>query len=342
MIGADVRVGPPGPGAQSTSIGLPVERRGISNSRLVYGCMSLGGKPDRSPVTRKDAAVAEAAIDAALSIGITMFDHADVYRHGKAEAVFGDVLRKRPGLRDQLTIQSKCGVRLDEGGVPVQYDLSRDWIVKAVDGILERLHTEYLDVLLLHRPDPLMRGEEVNDAFSILSNAGKVRYFGVSNMSAAQMGELQRHLDAPLVVNQLEMSLGRRDWIEHDLAVNDDASPGSFPAGTIQYCLANDIQLQAWGSLARGSYSGASATDSSAAQRLTSDLIGRLADEGGTAREAIVLAWLLKHPAGIQPVIGTANPARIKACADAVREAELMTRSDWYNLLISARGSNPP
>jgi predicted oxidoreductase len=321
---------------------LPIEKLGISNSRLVYGCMALGGKPDRSPVTRKDVADAEAAVDAALSIGITMFDHADVYRHGKAEAVFGEVLGQRTGLREQLTIQSKCGVRLDEGGVPVQYDLSRDWIVRAVDGILQRLRMDYLDVLLLHRPDPLMRGEEVSDAFSVLSSTGKVRYFGVSNMSGAQMAELQRHLETPLVVNQLEMSLARRDWIEQDLAVNDDASPTTFPAGTIQYCLAHDVQLQAWGPLARGLYSGADGTTPSAALHRTSELVSQLAAAHATSKEAIVLAWLLKHPAGIQPVIGTANPDRIRACADAVRQAELMTRSDWYGLLASARGANPP
>jgi predicted oxidoreductase len=321
---------------------MPIERRGISTSRLIYGCMALGGAPDRSPVTRKGVAEAEAAIDAALSIGITMFDHADVYRYGKAESVFGEVLGQRPGLRERITIQSKCGVRLDEGGVSVQYDLSREWILRAVDGILQRLRTDYLDVLLLHRPDPLMQGEEVGEAFSILASSGKVRSFGVSNMSGAQMGELQRHIEAPLVVNQLEMSLGRRDWIEHDLAVNDDASPGTFPSGTIQYCLAHDVQLQAWGSLARGVYSGADGVAPNAPRYMTSELVLRLAHERGTSKEAIVLAWLLKHPARIQPVIGTANPGRIRACADALRQAELMTRSEWYGMFIGARGSNPP
>jgi len=321
---------------------LPVEKRGISTSRLVYGCMALGGEPTRSPVTRKDIAAAEAAIDAAMAIGITMFDHADVYRYGKAETVFGEILRQRPGLRDRITIQSKCGVRLDEGGVSVQYDLSKDWILRAVDGILGRLNAEYLDVLLLHRPDPLMRSEEVGEAFSILSGSGKVRHFGVSNMSGPQMGELQRHLGTPLVVNQLEMSLGRRDWIEQDLAVNDGASPGTFPPGTIQYCLANDVQLQAWGSLARGLYSGADGATAATPIHRTSGLVSRMAEMRGTTREAIVLAWLLKHPAGIQPVIGTANTDRIRGCADAVHQAELMSRSDWYGLLISARGSDPP
>lgn len=321
---------------------LPIDRRGISDSRLIYGCMSLGGEPGPNPLTKRDILEAEEAIDAALSIGITMFDHADVYRGGRAESVFGRILRSRPGLRERITIQSKCGVRLDEGGVEVQYDLSSAWILKAVDGILRRLETEYLDVLLLHRPDPLMESDELGEAFSSLTKAGKVRYFGVSNMSGSQMQEIQRYVDAPLVVNQLEMSLGKRDWIEQDLAINDAQPTGIFPAGTVQYCRLHDVQLQAWGSLARGRYSGKAANPESAPERTTSALVGELAAARGTSREAIVLAWLLKHPARIQPVVGTANPGRIRACADAVRQSELMTRSEWYALLISARGSNPP
>jgi predicted oxidoreductase len=304
--------------------------------------MSLGGEATVSPLSARDVAEAEAAIDAAMSIGITMFDHADVYRQGKAEAVFGRILRSRPGLRDQLTIQSKCGVRLDEGEVAVQYDLSKAWILRAVDESLHRLHTEYLDVLLLHRPDPLMRYEEVADAFEVLTRAGKTRAFGVSNMSGAQMGELQRHLAQPLVACQLEMSLGSRGFIERDLAINGDGASVSFPEGTLQYCNEHDIDLQAWAPLARGLYSGATPDTASDAQVRTSALVSEMAAARGTSREAIVLAWLLRHPAGIRPVIGTADPERIRACADAVRQADLMSRGEWYALLTAARGSNPP
>ncbi len=321
---------------------FPFKRRGITDSRLAYGCMALGGDASSGPVTRRAVMEAEAAIDAATSIGITLFDHADVYRRGKAETVFGRILRSRPGLRDQLTIQSKCGVRLDEGGVAVQYDLSKAWILQAVDESLARLGIDHLDVLLLHRPDPLMRATDVAEALGSLSRAGKVRHYGVSNMSASQMGELQRCLPEPLVACQLEMSLGKRDWIERDLMVNDDAPGVGFPDGTLEYCREHDVQVQAWAPLARGFYSGATPRAATDAQRRTSELVATMAASRGTSREAIVLGWLLRHPADIQPVIGTATTSRILACADAVRQADLMTRSEWYALLAAARGANPP
>jgi predicted oxidoreductase len=138
------------------------------------------------------------------------------------------------------------------------------------------------------------------------------------------------------------MSLGRRDWIERDLAINEDGARASFPDGTLQYCREHAVRLQAWAPLARGRYSGATHSQLSEAERRTSALVAEMASASGTSREAIVLAWLLKHPADVVPVIGTSQPARIRACADAVRQAELMSRSDWYALLTAARGSDPP
>jgi predicted oxidoreductase len=211
-----------------------------------------------------------------------------------------------------------------------------------VDESLKRLETDHLDILLLHRPDPLMRSEEVAEALESLSRSGKVGAFGVSNMSAAQMRELQRHLPQPLVVCQLEMSLGHRDWIERDLAVNGDASDVSFPDGTLQYCREHGVELQAWAPLARGVYSGAVRSAENAAQERTSALVAQMAASKGTSPEAIVLAWLLRHPADIRAVIGPSDPERIRACADAVRQAELMSRSEWYGLLTAARGADPP
>ena len=314
----------------------------VTNGRLIYGCMSLGGAANGGAVTKRDVADAEASVDAALAIGITMFDHADVYGRGKAEEVFGRIVRSRPGLRERIIIQSKCGVRLDEGSVAVQYDLSKDWILRAVDDSLRRLAVEYLDILLLHRPDPLMRQEEVAEAFAALAQSGKVRSFGVSNMSAAQMRGLQRHLPDPLVACQLEMSLGKRDWIERDLLVNDERPSVGFPDGTLEYCREHGVRLQAWAPLARGTYSGAPSEGATEAQRRTTAIVEAMAESRGTSKEAIVLAWLLRHPADVQAVIGTAVPSRILACADAVRQAELMTRSEWYALLTSARGASPP
>jgi predicted oxidoreductase len=161
-------------------------------------------------------------------------------------------------------------------------------------------------------------------------------------MSAAMMRELQRHISDPLVVCQLEMSLGKRDWIERDLAINDGRPSVSFPDGTAEYCLEHDVQLQAWAPLARGLYSGAMLATTTEAQQRTSALVSTMAESRGTSPEAIVLGWLLRHPANIQPVIGTSDPDRIRACADSVRQADLMTRSEWYALLTSARGANPP
>ena len=304
-------------------------------SPLIYGCMSLGEKAEHRSLTKSDVADARAAIEAALSIGITTFDHADVYALGKAEAVFGRFCRD-PGLRERITIQSKCGVRLDEGGVAVQYDLSKAWVLRAVDDSLSRLGTDYLDLLLLHRPDPLMRCEEIADAFASLTAAGKVKSFGVSNMSAVQMRELQRHLDVPLVACQLEMSLGRRDWIERDLAINDPGPQSSFPDGTLQYCHEHGVELQAWAPLARGIYSGAPSDPPDDARRQTAALVAELAQPRNEQRSDR-LGWLLKHPANIRPVIGPLIPTG-SACADSVRQAELMTRSDWYALLTNARG----
>jgi predicted oxidoreductase len=329
-------------GASAALGPLPIERQGITLSRLVYGCMALGGEANGGPITARDLMAAEEAVEAALSIGITMFDHADVYRRGRAEEVFGRIMRARPGLRERITLQSKCGVRLDEGGVAVQYDLSKDWILRAVDESLRRLDTDHLDVLLLHRPDPLMRPEEVAEALTLIVRAGKVRSFGVSNMSAAQMRELQRHAAEPLVACQLEMSLGKLDWIERNLDVNSDGPGGAFPDGTLEYCHEHGIQLQAWAPLARGAYSGSTLSSLTEAQRRTAELVSTMAEAQGTSREAIVLGWLLKHPANIQAVIGTANPERIAACADSIRQADLMSRSGWYALLASARGATPP
>jgi predicted oxidoreductase len=320
----------------------PIVADGPAQSRLIYGCMALGGSPDRALLADRDVTAAEGAVEAALSVGITTFDHADVYRYGKAEEVFGRILHARPSLRAQITLQSKCGVRLDEGGLAILYDLSKAWIVQAVDESLQRLQTDYLDVLLLHRPDPLMRYEEVAEAFETLTREGKVVSLGVSNMSAVQMRELQRHVPTPLAACQLEMSLGRRDWIERDLAINDDGPYVSFPEGTLQYCREKRVQLQAWAPLARGMYSGVLPDTATDDQRRTSELVSRMAAARGTSREAIVLAWLMRHPADIHPVIGTSDPDRIRACADAARQAELMTRADWYALLSTARGADPP
>ena len=322
---------------------MPLTKRGISTSRLVLGCMPFGGGWNRNPVTNEDVLKAEQAIDAALSIGISMFDHANIYTMGKAEMTFGTILKRRPDLRERIVIQSKCGIRLGEGAVPTRFDFSKTHILEAVDGILQRLGVEYLDILLLHRPDPLMEPDEVAAAFGILKAVGKVRYFGVSNMSAGQMRFLQRALPDQIAVNQLEMSLAHLDWLDQGIHVNQTAGTAvNFAEGLLEYCQMADIQVQAWGPLAQGRFSGRAVTDEPDNIQQTAELVKQLATTKETTPEAIVLGWLMRHPALIQPVIGTMNVDRILACRDAERQAQAMTREEWYTLYVRARGKNMP
>ncbi|MFS0717542.1 aldo/keto reductase [Arthrobacter sp. 1P04PC] len=309
---------------------------------LIYGCMGLGGSLSAEPYTSADVDQAAAAVDAALESGITLFDHADIYRSGKAEAVFGEVLARTPGLREKIRLQTKCGIRLGENGLDAYYDLSGESILDRVNGSLARLKTDYVDVLMLHRPDPLLDPAEVASAVGRLMAEGKVRAVGVSNMSAAQIDLLQDRLEAPVVANQLEMSLAARAWLESTVLVNHaDGTDYSFPHGTVEHCVRRGIGLQAYGALAQGRYTGA-AGGGDAAASATADLVAAMAAEKDTTGEAVVLGWLMKHPAGISPVIGSANPERIRACAGAADVAAAMTRPEWYRLWITARGSNIP
>ncbi|KNH17656.1 aldo/keto reductase [Arthrobacter sp. ZBG10] len=310
---------------------------------LIYGCMGLGGSWSDDPYGPEQVAEASAAVQAALAAGITLFDHADIYRNGKSEQVFGEVLAATPGLRDRIRLQTKCGIRLNERGLETHYDLSRDAILERVNGSLARLQTDYVDVLLLHRPDPLADPAEVAAAVGQLMAEGKVRHLGVSNMSGAQIGALQDRLDTPVVANQLELSLLARGWLESQVLVNHPEDLAySFPRGTLEYCAAHGVTLQAYGALARGLYTGAAPADASPADLATAALVADLAAELDTTGESVLLGWLMKHPAGIAPVIGTVNPARIQACADARRVAAAMTRAQWYGLWVTARGSNIP
>lgn len=321
----------------------PLAHWGLNTSRLVLGCMGLGGGWNRDPVTEEHLKHAEAAVEAALEAGITMFDHADIYTMGKAEEVFGQVLKKRPELRDSIVIQSKCGIRFAEGDVPGRFDFSKSHILNSVDGILKRLGIETLDILLLHRPDPLMEPEEVAEAFHTLKSSGKVKRFGVSNMSASQIRFLQQASSEPFIVNQLEMSLAHLHWLDQGVHVNQTAGTSvNFAEGLMEFCQTEHIQIQAWSPLARGVFTGLAADNEPEHIRQTAALVAKLAKQKDTTPEAIVLGWLMKHPARIQPVIGTANPQRIAACRDAERQAELMTREEWYQLYVSARGVNLP
>ncbi len=323
-------------------ITFPLQKYIPETSRLAAGVMGLGGGWDTSPITADHVVTAHEVIDTALDAGINFFDHADIYKMGKAEGVFGRVLKERPQLREQLFIQTKCGIRFaNDAGNPARYDFSKEWILASVEGSLKRLNTDYIDVLLLHRPDPLMEPEEIAAVFDSLKTAGKVRYFGVSNFHLHQITFLQSYLSEPLVANQIQMGLDHRDWLEQGIMFNNLAGNNTnFAPGILEYCRMNGVQLQAWGSMAQGIYSGRSLKRQPKAVKKTAELVKVLAQKYGTSLEAIVVGWLLCHPAAIQPVIGTTNLARIKACQQAL-EVE-MSREDWYALFVSARGESVP
>jgi predicted oxidoreductase len=315
----------------------------LTVSRLAYGCMNLGGRWERTPATGDERAHAARLVHAAVEHGITLFDHADIYTFGKSEELFGAALAQAPGLRERIVLQSKCGIRFagdPEPGAAQRYDFSHDHIVHSVEGSLRRLQTDRLDVLLLHRPDALVEPEAVARAFDELYAAGKVRYFGVSNHTGAQIALLQRFVAQPLVVNQVELNLLHAGLIEDGMVANnreDGARAGV--SGTLDYCRLHEIVIQAWSPVAGGRLIDPPA-DAPPRVRAAAELVARLAAERGTTREAIALAWLLRHPARVQPVIGTTNLERLAAGCRA--DDVTLSREEWYALLIAARGEPLP
>lgn len=313
-------------------------------SRLIAGCMGLGGGWDVATLlSASHEKQAREFIDCALELGINFFDHADIYAHGRAEEVFGRILKTRPALREQIVVQSKVGIRWanDPSGTPQRFDFSYEHIVDATHAILRRLQIDHLDILLLHRPDPLMEGEEVARAFARLKADGRVRYFGVSNHNRYGMDYLQHFLPDPLVANQLEMNLLHSGFAEATISFNQ-AAP-AYPdgwEGVLEYCRLQGVGLQAWSPLARGVLTGGELSGASPAVRKTAALVESLAHDHRVSREAIVLAWLLRHPAGIRPVLGTSRCDRLRACAESVKVK--LSREEWYRLFETARGRPMP
>jgi predicted oxidoreductase len=312
----------------------------ITDVRAWYGCMGLGGDWGNPHYTAADVAQAEAAVAAALDAGIRAFDHADIYRHGKSEAVFGEVLSADPAMRERVLIQTKCGLHLPTDDRIGYYDFRPAHIRDSVAASLERLRTDHVDVLLLHRPDALADWDAVAETLSDLHRHGLVRAIGVSNMDATQIGALQARLELPIVADQLELSLARRDFVEAGVLVNQQAGTAvNFPLGTLEHCTANRIQVQAWGALAQGRYTG---RQQSADEVSTAALVTELARAKATTPETIVLWWLRRHPAHISPVIGSTSPERIRACRDAVTRDPDLTHEEWYRLWVAARGERLP
>lgn len=306
-------------------------------TRLAYGCMQIGGTWDNAPLTSIDRARARNVIESALEHGINFFDHADIYCRGKSESIFGEIIREMKIARDTIILQSKCGIRFPDepnAGDPLRYDFSYEHIMRSVEGSLRRLQTDYLDILLLHRPDALMEPQQIARAFDELHQAGKVKYFGVSNQTWAQIALLKKFVAQPLVVNQVELNLLHADLIDDGMFFNTSPRAYTGIGGTLDYCRANDMLIQAWAPVANGRLFNPP-HDANPNTKRVAGLIAHMARMKDTTHEAIALAWLLKHPAPIQPILGTTNPERVTASCRA-DEIEL-TREEWYALLRAAQ-----
>lgn len=304
----------------------------LRSSRLAYGCWRVAGTWDPAQVTSESRAAGRRAILAAYEAGYTLFDNADIYCGGEAESILGAALKEISGMRDHVLIATKCGVRLPgtpHADAPQRYDFSAEHILDACDQSLKRLGVQTIDVYLLHRPDYLAEPEEIAKAFSQLKSAGKVRYFGVSNFRPTLLTALQAACPMPMVVHQVEISLARLD---------------AFTDGTLDQCLIERITPMAWSPLGAGLIGGRAGKllPSQTAYRVEKFLpvLDQVAKARGVSRTAVALAWLLKHPSKIQPIVGSTDPQRIREAAKA-DELEL-TREEWYRLLLAARGEPLP
>jgi predicted oxidoreductase len=303
--------------------------------RIAYGCLPLGDGRDVGSANEA-LARAKAAIATALECGLNFFDHADIYRRGNSEIVFGRAISELGVRRDEIIIQSKCGIRVADDVAPQRFDFSYEHIVSSAEQSLRRLGVDHLDVYLLHRPDALAEPEEIARAFESLFTSGKVRHFGVSNHTAPQMELLARALTRPLVTNQLELSLAHTALIDSGIAMNQ-GRPSTGVDGLLDYCRLRDITVQAWSPLAKGRALGGESDDRA---RGLARVVFRLAAEKAVAPEAIPIAWLLRHPAGLQPILGSTNPERIRAGASG--DGVELSRAEWYELYVAARGERLP
>lgn len=316
-----------------------IPRTDLEVTRLAYGGVRFAAW-DRKPVTAEEVRRGVEIVDVALEQGITLFDHADVYGYGKCEEVFSAVWEAIPDARERMVLQSKCGIRLPEDGRPTEYDFSYEHITSAVEGSLRRLGVEQLDLLLLHRPDALVEPDEVARAVASLKDRGMIRYLGVSNHNSGQIALLQNSLDEPLVANQLELSLLHHGLISDGLVVNTSGTPQAHSiSGLLDYCRLHGLQVQAW-SPAAGGRIGTPREDAPASVHETKRLVAELATQKGCPEDAVMLAWLLRHPAEIVPIIGTSRVDRLRDSCEADRVE--LSREEWYRLLAAARGKNVP
>lgn len=295
-------------------------------SEIVLGMMRIKDKSVKE---------VEELVETALSVGINAFDLADIYGRGRCEELLGLVLKNRPDLREKMWIQSKCGIRIEEF---TYFDFSKDYIIKSVDGILQRLKIDHLDSLLLHRPDALMESDQVAEAFDLLYKQGKVRDFGVSNQNPMMMELLKKDVKQPLAVNQLQLSAAFTPGFESAFHVNMEDSQAAMLDGSIfEYCQLHDVVIQAWSVLQFGYFKG-NFVGNEKFQALN-QVLDRLAIKYGVTSSTIAISWILRYPAKMQAVVGTTNPKHLREVSRAANFS--LTRKEWYEIYLAA-GNNLP
>jgi predicted oxidoreductase len=303
----------------------------IISSRLAYGCWRIAGWEGAECTPERELHGRQAVI-AAFESGFTLFDHADVYSDGMGEVIFGKVLKELPELRGQATIASKCGIRRagkPDAHSPYRYDFSYEHIVTSCEESLRRLDVDVIDIYQLHRPDFLANPEEVARAFTTLRQAGKVREFGLSNARPSFVSMLQKFLPMKLVINQVEISLLHID---------------PFTDGTLDQCQAEQITPMAWSPLGGGRLVANQSVELNdphhAKRQKLRETLDHVARERGVSRAVIALAFLLRHPSGIIPIVGSTNQTAIRDCAKAGEV--VLTRDEWYRLFEAAYGHRLP
>ncbi len=292
-------------------------------SEISLGCMRISSMSNKEIST---------LIHIALDEGINFFDHADIYGGGKSEEKFSAALGMNASLREKMFLQTKCGIR--QGF----FDFSKEHILAAVDGSLKRLRTDYVDVLLLHRPDTLVEPEEVAEAFDQLEQSGKVKLFGVSNQNPMQIDLLTKFVKQKIVANQLQLSITNTGMIDAGLNVNMEIDHSVDRDGSIlDYCRLHEITIQPWSPFQYGFFEGVFLDNPKFPE--LNQKIDEIAAAKGVTNTAIAIAWLLRHPARMQPIIGTTNPARVK---DSSKASDItLTRPEWYEIYRAAGNQLP-
>jgi len=287
-------------------------------SAVVMGCMRIDGAKEK----------VDTVIKTALENGIDYFDHADIYGGGVCEEIFGNYLEQNKGLREKIRIQTKCSIR---NGF---FDFSKEHILNSVDASLGRLKCDYIDVLLLHRPDTLMEPEEVAEAFSMLESSGKVKCFGVSNHNPYQVELLKTAVKQPLIINQLQLSITESGMITSGLNVNMKNDESFMHDGSVlEYSRIKGMTIQAWSPFQKGFFKGSFIGDYENYPELNKKL-DELGEKYGVQPLSIASAWLLRHPADIQLISGSMNPERIKAICKG--SDIVLSREEWYSIYRAA------